>query len=139
MTDGELISAALGARSGAYAPYSKFRVGAALLTEGDQVFLGGNIENISFGLTMCAERVAVGCAVHSGATKLLRLAIAADSAEPIVPCGACRQVLAEFNPNLPIVSSTLAGAAKLFDLGTLLPLCRQGILESFHVEHVPST
>jgi cytidine deaminase len=139
MTDGELIAAALKARSGAYAPYSKFRVGAALLAEDGQIFVGGNIENISFGLTMCAERVAVGCAIHSGAAKLIRLAIAADSSEPIIPCGACRQVLAEFNPCIRILSSNLIGKTQVFDLELLLPLSRQGILDGFHVEHVRSS
>jgi cytidine deaminase len=119
----------LEARLKAYAPYSEFRVGAALLTEDGRVFTGGNVENISFGLTMCAERVAIGNAVQSGATKLSLLAITSDSAEPIVPCGACRQVLAEFSPDLPIVSSTLAGLTQRFTLNNLLPLSRQGILK----------
>ena len=129
MTDSELISAALEARLKAYAPYSGFRVGAALLAEDGRVFAGGNVENVSFGLSMCAERVAVGCAIQSGATKLSRLAIAADSTDPVVPCGACRQVLAEFNPGLLIVSSTLAGSTQRFELTSLLPLSRQGILD----------
>jgi len=125
----ELISAALEARSRAYAPYSEFRVGAALLTEDGRVFTGGNVENISFGLTMCAERVAIGCAVQSGTCRPSLLAIAADSAEPVVPCGACRQVLAEFNPDLHIISSTLGGLTQRFTLNGLLPLSRQGILK----------
>ena len=129
MTDSDLISAALDARLKAYAPYSGFQVGAALLVEDGRVFTGGNIENISFGLTMCAERVAVGCAIQSGATKMSRLAIVADSTEPVVPCGACRQVLAEFSPTLYIVSSTVAGSTQQFDLASLLPLSRQGILK----------
>lgn len=129
MNDDKLISAALDARLKAYAPYSGFRVGAALLTEDGRVFTGGNIENISFGLTMCAERVAIGCAIQSGATKLSRLAIAADSTEPVVPCGACRQVLAEFNPDLLILSSTMTGSTQEFELASLLPLSHQGILK----------
>lgn len=127
MNHKDLISAALEARLKAYAPYSGFRVGAALLAEDGRVFTGGNVENISFGLTMCAERVAIGCALQSGATKLSQLAIVADSAEPVVPCGACRQVLAEFNPNLLILSSTLTGSTQQFELSSLLPLSRQGI------------
>ena len=129
MSDSELISTALEARLKAYAPYSGFRVGAALLTEDGRVFTGGNVENISLGLTMCAERVAVGCAVQSGSSKVSLLAIAADSAEPIVPCGACRQVLAEFSSDLVIVSSTLTGLTQRFTLNSLLPLSRQGILK----------
>ena len=103
MTDSDLILVAIDARLKAYAPYSGFRVGAALVTEDGRVFTGVNVENISFGLTMCAERVAMGCAIQSGASKPSRLAIAADSKNPVVPCGACRQVLAEFNPDLLIV------------------------------------
>jgi cytidine deaminase len=129
MTDDELMATALGARLKAYAPYSEFRVGAALLAEDGRVFTGGNVENISFGLTMCAERVAIGSAIQSGAAKFSRLAIVADSEEPIVPCGACRQVLAEFNSDLPIVSWTLEGLTQQFTLTSLLPLSRQGILK----------
>ena len=129
MTDAALIKAALDARLRAYAPYSGFSVGAALLMADGQLFTGANVENISFGLTICAERVAIGCAVQSGFTKVARLAIAAESREPVVPCGACRQVLAEFNPRLHIISSTLTGVTKEFDLAILLPIHRQGILK----------
>ena len=129
MRDNELMMTALSARLKAYAPYSEFRVGAALLAHDGRVFTGGNVENISFGLTMCAERVAIGSAIQSGATKFSRLAIVSDSLEPVVPCGACRQVLAEFNPDLPIVSWTLGGVTQQFTLTSLLPLSRQGILK----------
>lgn len=113
----------------AYAPYSGFRVGAALLTSAGDVFLGCNIENVSYGLTICAERGAVSAAVAAGAMGFTRIAIAADSTEPIVPCGACRQVLAEFNPELEIVSTTVSGKVAEFSLAELLPRPRQGILE----------
>ena len=125
----DLVKKAFGALSRAYAPYSDFRVGAALLTTGGEVFLGCNVENVSLGLTMCAERVAVGAAVQAGATSLERIVIAADTKEPIVPCGACRQVLAEFRPDLPIISATADGKVIEFSLETLLPRPRQGILE----------
>ena len=129
MTDSDLIKAALDARLRAYAPYSGFSVGAALLMADGQLFTGSNVENISFGLTVCAERVAIGCAVQAGFTKVARLAIAAESQEPVVPCGACRQVLAEFNPALHIISSTLTGVTQEFNLAILLPIHRRGILK----------
>jgi len=128
MTDDELIKAAQNARFRAYAPYSRFSVGAALLMTDGQIFTGANIENLSFGLTICAERVAIGCAVQAGSMGISRLAIAAESELPVVPCGACRQVLAEFNPTLHIISSTLSGITEEFDLAILLPISRQGIL-----------
>ena len=124
----ELIRAATGARASAFAPYSSFQVGAALLDEAGRVFLGCNVENVSFGLTMCAERVAVGAAVAAKSLKWKAIAIVSDSAEPVTPCGACRQVLAEFNPSLKVISANLSGATAEFDLENLLPLSRQGIL-----------
>lgn len=116
------------ARVRAYAPYSKFLVGAALLSVSGRVFAGCNVENISFGLTMCAERVCVGSALHEGERKFQAITIVSDSEEPIMPCGACRQVLAEFSPHMNIISWTLGGAKKEITLATLLPLPRQGIL-----------
>lgn len=128
MTDSDLIGLAQSARCRAYAKYSRFAVGAALLAANGQVFTGCNVENISFGLTMCAERVAVGEAVAAGVTDFRSIAVVSDSAEPVVPCGACRQVLAEFAPSLRIVSSTISGLSAEFDLAVLLPSAKQGIL-----------
>ena len=128
MTDAALLLESQAARKQAYAPYSNFAVGAALLAGDGRVFRGCNVENISFGLTMCAERVAVGQAIAAGATDFIAIAIVSDSAEPVVPCGACRQVLAEFAPNLRVLSSTLSGAESEFSLTTLLPAPSQGIL-----------
>ncbi|MGZ5564074.1 MAG: cytidine deaminase [Chthoniobacterales bacterium] len=128
IADSELLTNAEHARKKAYAPYSNFQVGAALLTESGAQFAGCNVENLSFGLTMCAERVAVGSAVSSGDTKFKLLALVSDSNEPVVPCGACRQVLAEFNPSLRIISRNLQGRVAEFELATLLPAARQGIL-----------
>jgi cytidine deaminase len=128
--DDDLIAAATAARERAYAPYSGFGVGAALLSADGRVFTGANVENVSFGLTMCAERVAVGTALQSGASDFTRIAIVAASDEPVVPCGACRQVLAEFNGRMSIISSNLAGRRQEFELAELLPLSRQGILDS---------
>ncbi len=90
-----LLRAAAAARKNAHAPYSKFRVGAALLAGNGKIYTGTNIENASYGLTLCAERVAVGKAVSDGQRNFIAIAIAAPSATPF-PCGACCQVLAEF-------------------------------------------
>lgn len=128
MTDAELIKESVDARKGAYVPYSEFAVGAALLSADGLVFKGCNVENVSFGLTMCAERVALGRAIADGATKFEAIAIVSESSEPVVPCGACRQVLAEFAPNLRIISSTTAGATCEFNLAVLLPAPTQGIM-----------
>jgi cytidine deaminase len=125
----ELREAAAQARLRAYAPYSRFLVGAALLTDSGVVLSGCNVENISFGLTMCAERVCVGRAIDQGEKGFRMLAIVADTDTPIVPCGACRQVLAEFAPSLAITSWTLAGRSQDFSLTELFPLPKQGILE----------
>lgn len=92
----QLMSAAEQARENAYAPYSKFPVGAALLTADGNVYSGCNVENIAYGSTMCAERSAVFSAVSDGKTKFLAIAVLADLPTPVRPCGACLQVLGEF-------------------------------------------
>lgn len=123
-----LIQAAISARERAHAPYSGFAVGAALRCADGTVFSGCNVENLSFGLTICAERVAVGAAIAAGKRDFQCIAIAADTDEVISPCGACRQVLAEFNPALAIVSANLGGKSEEFSLGQLLPRASTGIL-----------
>ena len=128
LSENHIIAIAQTSRDHAYAPYSKFWVGAALVSSSEKIYQGCNVENLSFGLTMCAERVAVGAAVADGARDFRLLAIVADSNYPIVPCGACRQVLAEFNPSLRIISSTLDGQTAEFRLEELLPKPSQGIL-----------
>src|SRR6266705_5579178 len=104
-----LIRAASAVRKQAYAPYSRFAVGAAVQCKSGAVFIGSNIENISYGLTICAERIAIGSAVAAGEREFVAIAVVADTIEPIVPCGACRQFLAEFSADLIIVSANGRG------------------------------
>lgn len=123
------ISAATEVRKQAYAPYSRFAVGAALVASDGRVFTGCNVENLSFGLSMCAERVAIGKAVSEGVNNFAGLAVVADTREAISPCGACRQVLAEFEPKLLIVLATLDGKVEEWTLDKLLPRSSTGILD----------
>jgi len=125
-----LIEAACDVRGLAYAPYSRFFVGAALLTSEGRIFRGCNVENISFGLTLCAERGALVAAVADGVQTFRAIAIVADTDTPISPCGACRQVLAEFAPDLLVISANLKGRTETFSLADLLPRAKSGILNS---------
>jgi cytidine deaminase len=127
-----LIRAASAVRKQAYAPYSGFAVGAAVQCKSGAVFVGSNIENISYGLTICAERTAVASAVAAGEREFVAIAVVADTNEPIVPCGACRQFLAEFARELVIVSATVRGDQKIENLSHLLPNPKRGILENVH-------
>ena len=129
-----LLRRAWRAREAAYAPYSRFAVGAALLTASGQIFSGCNIENVSFGLTICAERVAAAAAVQAGDRDFIALAVAADTAVPVAPCGACRQFLAEFNQSLSIYSATHTGEQKAWCLSQLLPFSCDGILDKESVD-----
>lgn len=121
MTDLQLARLAVEALENAYAPYSRFRVGAALVTDDGAVFVGVNVENASYGLTVCAERVAIFNAVSSGHRKVARIAVACSNGQEVFPCGACRQVLHEFGPGMKVV--TLAGDEKVssYSLASLLP------------------
>ena len=116
-----LISEAVSAREQAYAPYSGFRVGAAVLTAEGQVFVGANIENASYGLTLCAERSAVAAAVTAGARQLEAVALASTGAAS--PCGACRQFLAEFGGDMEVllVDPEKTGEVRRVSLAELLP------------------
>ncbi|MDQ2866965.1 MAG: cytidine deaminase [Verrucomicrobiota bacterium] len=123
----DLIEIASAARERAYARYSGFKVGAALRCVSGEIFVGCNVENVSLGLTICAERSAVVAAVAAGFTRFEEIAIVADSQKPIVPCGACRQFLSEFGENLIVHSATTTGAVARFSLHEIFPRSRQGL------------
>ena len=120
MMDKELLEAALAARERAYAPYSKFLVGAAVRAESGKIYTGCNVENASYGLTVCAERNALFSAVGAGERKFTALCVMGDTEEPISPCGACRQVMAEFKVPC-IILVNLQGDVKEYTLEELLP------------------
>ena len=121
MTDKELLEQAKAAKEGAYAPYSRFRVGAALLSKDGQVFTGANVENASYGVTCCAERVALFKAVTGGTREFAAIAVTSDSQELTFPCGACRQALSEFAPDMDVLSSNNKLEFKKMKLEELLP------------------
>jgi cytidine deaminase len=125
----ELISRASAARVLAYAPYSGFQVGAALATKTGKIYTGCNVENVSLGLTICAERSAIATAIAQGSKDFVAIAVVTAGKTPAIPCGACRQVLAEFNPRMKVLAATVDGKIQEFDLAELLPFPSQGILE----------
>lgn len=120
LTIQELINKAKEAKKYAYDPYSKFEVGAALETESGKIYTGCNVENSSFGLSMCAERVAIFKAVSDGETKFKRIAIVADTKDPVSPCGACRQVMSEFG-DFEVILSNENGRIEKTTVHELLP------------------
>lgn len=121
MDEQELIRMAHKAREKAYAPYSKFKVGAALLTKSDRVYTGANVENRSFGLTVCAERSAVSAAVGDGEREFVAIVVSSTSRPPVPPCGACRQVLMEFSGDIKVIMVNAAGDRKIRTVAELLP------------------
>jgi len=121
MEDKKLVLKAKKARENSYAPHSNFRVGAALLAKSGEVYTGTNVENSSFGLGVCAERLALFKAVSSGEKDFIKIAIIASGEEPITPCGLCRQVLFEFSPQMKVICSNLKGKVRKFNLKKLLP------------------
>ena len=114
-----LVAAAERARERAYAPYSRFRVGAAVLA-GGRVYDGCNVENASYGLTVCAERVAVFAAVAAGERQIDAVAVVTDAGRPVAPCGACRQVLFEFGPAITVIMQS-GDRTAVRPLAALLP------------------
>jgi cytidine deaminase len=128
-TDQQLVAQAIVVAGRAYAPYSKFQVGAVLVGKDGRTFAGCNVENISFGLTICAERSAVFAAVAAGCREFTQIVIVADTEVPASPCGACRQVLAEFHPDLEVVLANFRGQSETFHLSELLPRPTAGILD----------
>lgn len=120
----ELVRAAKRAREQAVAPYSKFKVGAALLTESGEIITGANVESASYGLTCCAERVALFQALTNGKRKFIAVAVVARTAGGPKPCGACRQLLAEYAPKAKvfIADSRALNAIKVFSVQKLLPV-----------------
>ncbi len=115
-----LVAAARRARRGAYAPYSRYRVGAAALTSNGTVFSGANVENASYGLSICAERVAIFQAAASGHRKVRAVAVVTDSRKPAAPCGACRQVMAEFGVEVVYLAG-VRGVPRTRRFADLLP------------------
>ncbi|MEQ1824186.1 MAG: cytidine deaminase [Fimbriimonadaceae bacterium] len=124
-----LEKAARNVRGRAYAPYSNFQVGAALESTSGRIFIGCNVENISYGLTICAERNAVFAAIAAGVRSFRRIVVVADSKEPVTPCGACRQALSEFSENMEIISINLKSRKYRAKLSDLLPRSKAGILD----------
>ena len=116
-----LVQAALAAREHAHAPFSGFKVGAALEDEDGRIHTGCNIENVTYGLTLCAERVAVFKAMSEGARRFRRIAIAADSAALTPPCGACRQILWEFCGDIEVILVNLEGKTESLHLKEVFP------------------
>ena len=123
-----LVQAARLARLNAHAPFSKFRVGAAIETATGRIVTGCNIENATYGLTLCAERVAMFKALSDGERAFTRIVIVADTAAPTPPCGACRQILWEFGGDLEIVLADLAAVTATYRLRVLLPVPFDGRL-----------
>ena len=121
MSDEPLIEAARAARERAHAPYSKFKVGAAIENDAGTIFTGCNIENATYGLAMCAERVAIFKAISEGAGKLIRVAVVADTDSLTPPCGACRQLLWEFCSEAEIILANLHGKIERLSAEELYP------------------
>ena len=125
----ELRGAAFAAMMNAYAPYSKFRVGAAIRTSTGEIVSGCNVENAVYGEALCAERVAVAAAVARGMKEFAEIAIASESDDPAPPCGSCRQTMSEFAPDLLVTSYAKNGKQATWRLGDLLP-------EAFALNHL---
>ena len=125
----ELRDAAFSAMENAYAPYSRFRVGAALRTSSGAIITGCNVENAAYGEALCAERVAVSAAVAQGMRDFEEIAIASESEDPAPPCGSCRQTMSEFAPDLKVTGYSRNGKKVVWSLSDLLP-------EAFALNHL---
>jgi len=121
-----LVEAALRVRENAHAPFSRFRVGAAVEDADGRVYTGCNVENATYGLTVCAERVAIFKAISEGARGFRRVAVVADTETLTPPCGACRQILWEFCGDVEIVLGNLSGKSETLRLGALFPRAFDG-------------
>ena len=117
----ELIEAATRVRENAYAPFSDFRVGSALETDDGEIIAGCNVESASYGLTVCAERVAIWKAISMGKRKIKHIAVVADTEELTPPCGVCRQIIWEFGGDIPVVMANLKGTVETVQMKDLLP------------------
>ncbi|MBN2394908.1 MAG: cytidine deaminase [Candidatus Atribacteria bacterium] len=126
----KLIEKAKEARLKAYSPYSKFSVGAAIMTDNGTIFTGCNIENQSLGLSICAERVAIFKAISEGYRKFKALAIVVDTKNPCSPCGACRQVMAEFSVEMDVIMANLQNEIEIRKVKDLIPDVFQGLTKS---------
>ncbi len=120
-TEEELIAAAADVREKAYAPYSNFKVGAAVETDEGDIYTGCNVESASYGLTVCAERVAIWKGISRGVTKFGRIAVVVDTEELTPPCGVCRQIIWEFCGDVPVILSNLHGRSETVQMSELLP------------------
>ncbi len=117
----KLVNAAVKARKNAHAPYSKFKVGSAVLTDTGKIYAGCNVENASYGLTLCAERIAIGKAVSEGASNFEAIAVVVDTRVPVAPCGACRQSIFEFGKKITVIIVTTNGKTLVQTISNLLP------------------
>ena len=120
-TDKKLIKSAISARENAHAPYSNFKVGAALLSESGEIITGCNVENATYGLTICAERTAIFKAISEGKHKFEKIAVVADTENLTPPCGACRQIIWEFCGDVEVILANLKGTTKTFQMRELFP------------------
>lgn len=124
--ESRLLAAAAEARENAFAPYSHFKVGAAVETEDGRIFSGCNVESASYGLTICAERVAIFSAVAAGYRRIQRIAVIADTNELTAPCGACRQIIWEFGGDIEVDLANFIGNRKTAKMSELLPMAFDG-------------
>ena len=120
-SDQELIEAAKAVRENSYAPFSEFRVGAAIEMEDGSIIAGCNVESASYGLTVCAERVAIWKAISDGKHEIKHLAVVADTEDLTPPCGVCRQIIWEFGGNVPVTLANLNGKRETVEMKDLLP------------------